>query len=131
MLIETKYFGEMEIDEEKIIHFETGLPGFVHEQQFVVLDLPGNELLQILQSVHTPELAFFVTNPHYFYGNYEFKLEEHVVEALRIKDEKDIVILSIMTIKEPFANSTINLKAPVIINWDQKCGKQFILNDDK
>lgn len=131
MLVETKYLGEMEIDEEKIIQFASGLPGFQDETKFVVLDIPGNELLQILQSIETPDLAFFVTSPHYFYKDYTFKLDEHIVEALKITNQKEVVILSIMTIKEPFSSSTINLQAPIIINSAAKSGKQFILNDEK
>lgn len=131
MLVETKYLGEMEIDEEKTIQFASGLPGFHDETRFAILDIPGNELLQILQSIETPSLAFFVTSPHYFYKDYEFKLDDHIIDALQITEQKDVVILSIMTIKEPFSASTINLKAPIIINSAKKSGKQFILNDDK
>lgn len=131
MLVETKYLGELEVDEEKIIHFASGLPGFLDEKKFAVLDIPGNELLQILQSIQTPNLAFFVTNPHYFYESYEFKLDEHIIDALQITEEKEIVILSIMTIKDPFHTSTINLQAPIIINSKKKSGKQYILNDEK
>lgn len=131
MKIETKYLGEMEIDESKIIHFESGLPGFLDEKSFVVLDIPGNNVLQILQSVTTPELAFIVTNPHYFYEDYEFKLEDSIVELLGIKKKEEIVVMSILTVRDPFPTSTINLKAPLIINWANKRGKQVVLNDEK
>lgn len=131
MKIETKYLGEMEIDESKIIHFESGLPGFLDEKSFVVLDIPGNDVLQILQSVTTPELAFIVTNPHYFYEDYEFKLEDSIVELLGIKKKEEIVVMSILTVRDPFPTSTINLKAPLIINWANKRGKQVVLNDEK
>jgi len=121
----------MEIEQEKIIHFETGLPGFAKETKFVVLDLPGNDLLQILQSIQTTHLAFIVTNPHYFYKDYEFKLDEHVIEALEITSEQEVVILSIMTIRDPFHLSTINLQAPLIINQTNKRAKQYILSNEK
>ena len=128
MKINTKYFGEMDIDESKIIHFESGLPGFIDEKKFVILDIPGNSLMQVLQSVNTSELAFIVTNPHYFYEDYQFKLEEQIVDMLKIKQKQDIVIMSILTVQDPFKLSTINLKAPLIINWENKLGKQVILN---
>src|SRR5699024_10408089 len=115
----------------KVIHFPTGLPGFQDESSFVLLDIPNNEVLQILQSVQTPELAFIVANPHDFYKDYAFKLDEPTLDALQIKEGKEIVILSIMTIQEPFSESTINLKAPIIIHANKRLGKQCILNDDK
>lgn len=131
MHIETKYVGKIEIDEQKVIHFETGLPGFKEENKFVLIDLPGNDVLQILQSVQTRELAFIVTAPHLFYKDYEFKLDEHIIESLKIKDERDVVVLSIMTIQDPFHSSTINLQAPLIINERNKLAKQYILSSDK
>src|SRR5699024_4124575 len=127
MFIQTKYLGEIEIVEEKIIYFDTGIPGFSNETKFVILDLPGNKLIQILQSVQTAELAFIVTNPHYFYQDYHFTLDDHIIETLHITEEKDIVVLSIMTIQEPFHSSTINLQAPLIINLKNKRAKQYIL----
>jgi|SRR5690625_330230 len=130
MVIQTKYLGEMEIVEDKIIYFESGLPGFSNENKFVILDIPGNDMIQILQSIQTAELAFMVTNPHYFYQNYHFKLDEHIIETLQITEEKDIVVLSIMTIQEPFHLSTINLQAPLLINLQNKRAKQFILPHD-
>lgn len=130
MLVDTKYLGKQEIQEEMIIHFETGIPGFKGEKQFVILDIPGNNVLQMMQSLHDSNLAFFITNPHDFYRDYSFNLDESVIESLAIKEEKDIVIFVIMTVKKPFEKSTLNLQAPVIINSVKKLGKQFILNDE-
>ena len=49
MLKQTKYLGETEIDEDKIITFSQGLPGFPDEREFAILDLPGNEVFHVLQ----------------------------------------------------------------------------------
>lgn len=131
MNIDTKYVGKISIEEDKILHFQSGLPGFLDEKKFVLIDLEGNDVLQILQSVQTAELAFFVTNPYFFYQDYEFKLDDHIIEALDIRDEKEVVVLSIMTIQDPFAKSTINLQAPLVINERTKLAKQYILPSDK
>lgn len=128
--IETKYLGEIEIEKEKIIHFETGLPGFESEKQFVLLDIAHNDLLQILQSVQTAELAFFVVNPYILFKDYSITLSDLIIDHLQINNKEDVVILSIITIKEPFTSSTVNLKAPIVINIANKRAKQFIMNDD-
>jgi len=130
MLVDTKYLGKQDIEEDKIIYFETGIPGFQEEKKFVVLDIPGNDVMQIMQSLQNTNLAFFITNPYHFYRDYSFKLDDGVIDSLAIKDEKEVVIFVIMTIQDPFENSTLNLRAPVIINSVKKIGKQFILNDD-
>lgn len=133
MKITTKYLGEIEIDESKRIKFESGIPGFPEETSFILLNFPGDQLsaFQVLQSLNTPDLAFIVTNPYYFYEDYEFELEGSLVEQLGIINEEDVIVLTIVTVKSPFSNSTINLKAPLIINYKTRLGKQFILQTDQ
>lgn len=129
MMIQTKYLGETSISDNKILTFDKGLPGFEEESEFILLDISDEVVFQILQSVQSPELAFFVVNPYYFFEGYEFKLNEPTIEALDIKDENDVVVLTVMTLKEPFSDSTINLKAPLIINLANRRGKQYILEE--
>lgn len=130
LIIQTKYLGETEITNDKIISFDSGLPGFEEERQFVLLDISENVVFQVLQSVTSPELAFFVVNPYLLFNDYSIKLNEHAIETLDIKEEKDVAVLTVMTLKEPFSDSTVNLKAPLVINLENKRGKQYILNDD-
>lgn len=130
MLKQTKYLGETKIEEDKIIQFPYGLPGFQDERSFALLDLPGNNFFNILQSLTTPKLAFIVTNPYEFNKEYSFDLDDGIIEQLQIEQPTDIIILTIVTVKEPFANSTLNLKAPIIVHAMNKRAKQYILNND-
>lgn len=129
MIIETKYLGEVEIDKSKILTFQSGLPGFVDEKEFVLLNFPENELFQILQSVNNINLAFIVTNPYEYYSDYEIKLDTQIRENLKIKQTSDVLVLAVVTLKDTIYKSTMNLKAPLIINQELKYGKQYILND--
>lgn len=131
MKIATKYFGEMEIDPSKQIQFVNGLPGFNDETEFVLLDMPNAPLFQVLQSVKTDYVAFITANPHVLYPDYAFRLDGNIIEQLDIKSEEEVVTLSIITLKKPFEKSTMNLKAPIVINSREKLGKQYILNTDK
>lgn len=130
MTVQTKYLGEMKVEEKDIILFNNGLPGFVTENKFTLMALPGNPIFQILQSLNTPELAFIVTDPYHFYHDYTFKLDQATLENLKISDQADVLVLTIVTLTSPFEQSTINLKAPIIINRIQSLGKQYILNDE-
>lgn len=129
--IQTKYLGDVEIEDSNIIHFPAGIPGFLDESQFVLLDIPGNPIFQFLQSVSTVDLAFVVTNPYQFYKEYSIELDDATINALKIASEQDILILTIVTVKEPFESSTINLKAPLVINLDKMLGKQYIMNTEE
>lgn len=133
MKLKTKYIGEVSVDRSKMIHFPSGLPGFQNETEFVLLNFPGelSTTFQTLQSTKSANLAFIVTNPYHFYQNYEFKLDEQIIEQLEIEQEQDVAVITIVTLKNPFEKSTMNLKAPVIINFEKRLGKQYILNTDK
>lgn len=131
MAIKTKYLGNVKIEQDKTITFENGLPGFIEEKEFTIMDLPGNPIFKVLQSLNTPELAFIVTDPYHFYQDYTFRLDSNILENLKIENEKDVLVFTIVTLTSPFKESTLNLKAPIIINTSKKRGKQYILNDDR
>lgn len=126
MKIQTKYFDEVEINEADIIQFPNGLPGFLDEKAFVLLNLEDT-VFQVLQSVETADLGFIVVQPFQFKADYRFELDDQVAEQLKIESEADIMILSIVTLKDSLKTSTVNLKAPLIINHKTKVAKQYII----
>ncbi|MGM7702915.1 flagellar assembly protein FliW [Pseudalkalibacillus sp. Hm43] len=131
MLIETRYFGEVEVEGNEVITFEQGLPGFVDEKKFVIIPFADEETpLSILQSTGTPSLAFVIANPFMFYKDYEFTIPEGVLGQLKIKDEKEVAVFVILTVEDPFENTTANLKAPIVLKVEERVGKQVVLNDD-
>lgn len=129
MNIETKYHNVIEIKEDEIWHFEKGIPGFLSEQQFVILNLPENDVFSVMQSVTTPNLAFVITNPFQFFLDYQFSIDEPSIKQLEIETDGDILPYVILTIQEPFDRSTANLQAPLILNTKNKRAKQLILSD--
>lgn len=130
MIVKTAYFGELEIEASKIIHFDHGIPGFEEEKQFILQSLEEDSGFQVLQSVQTPDLTFIVVNPYAVVIGYSFDLDEATVHALQLLDEKDLAVFAIVTLKETLAQSTVNLKAPIIINTKNKKAKQVILNEE-
>ena len=129
MKIETKYFGEIEIEENLIINFDSGIPGFPDEKAFVLLPLEEDSPFQVMQSVKTAQVAFIITSPFIFFKDYEIKLSDQVIEQLQFKNEQDVVLYTILNIREPFKDSTANLVAPVLINIKRQIGKQIVLEN--
>lgn len=128
MTIQTKYHGEQVLTPEQIIVFPKGVPGFPNETEFVILPLTDDKSFAVLQSVATAGLAFVITNPFVVYQDYNFSLDDEIADKLTITED-NLVVFSIVTAKEPFETSTINLQAPVIINIEARRGKQVILNN--
>ncbi|MEW4059270.1 flagellar assembly protein FliW [Bacillus siamensis] len=129
MIIKTKYHGEIRIDEGQIISFENGLPGFNDETQFVVLPLSEDSPFLALQSVKQEHIAFIVASPFIFFKGYEFDIDQSTLELLHIEDIDDVEVMAILTLEEPFENTTANLKAPIIVNKKEMKAKQIILHD--
>ncbi|MFS0864953.1 flagellar assembly protein FliW [Fredinandcohnia sp. 179-A 10B2 NHS] len=129
MKLHTKYHGEISIEETEIITFENGIPGFLEEKKFVFLPFGDDSVFFIMQSVGTSELAFVVASPFAFFNEYDFTLEEQVVEQLQLDSEKDVTVYVILTVQEPFDRSTANLQGPVVVNNKMKLGKQVILTN--
>jgi flagellar assembly factor FliW len=129
MEIKTKYHGIIEMDRKDVLQFKNGIPGFLEEKSFVLLPFNTESPFWILQSTNTPELGFIITNPFQFFPTYEFDISENDKEFLQLTSEKDVSVWTILTIKDPFEQSTANLQAPIVINTKNQQAKQIILND--
>ncbi|MGD6967708.1 flagellar assembly protein FliW [Rossellomorea vietnamensis] len=125
----TKYHGEIDISQDDIWTFEGGIPGFIEEKQFVLLPLPQVDGFSVLQSIRTQELGFVVSDPFQFFADYDFILNDSIIELLDLKEEKNVKVLSILTVKDPITETTANLQAPLILNTDNQKGKQVILSE--
>ncbi|MFZ3590383.1 flagellar assembly protein FliW [Bacillus sp. DJP31] len=131
MNYETKYHGNIEVNETEIVVFENGLPGFEENKKFILLPLDTESPFLILQSLEERDLGFVVIEPFLTFPNYEFDLSESIVEKLQLEDKNDSIVFNILSIKEPFEQTTVNLQAPVIVNKNKRLGRQVILNDYK
>lgn len=132
MLINTKHFGEIEVDEAKIITFKNGLPGFENVKKYIII---GEENAQSpfnwLQSVDEPKLAFVIINPFIIVKNYEINLDNGALKELEIEKEEDVLVYSIVVVPEDINKMSMNLQAPLIINARNRKGMQLILDTDR
>lgn len=126
----TKFHGEVAINEADVFTFQSGIPGFLDEKKFILLPLDETPFL-VIQSVTTKEVAFIVINPFDIFPTYEVDLSQDVLEDLLIEYEQDVTVFVILTIREPFEDSTANLQGPVILNLNNKLGRQYIMNTNQ
>jgi len=132
MLLQTKHFGEIEIAENNIIKFESGLPGFEMLKEFTLIDSNDETTpFKWLQCVNEPQMAFAVANPFMIIKDYDFELSEEAVSKLDIKKIEDVAVYVIVVVPDDIKQMSMNLKAPLIINIRNKEGAQIILDTDK
>lgn len=131
MQLKTVNFGEIEINEEDVIIFPEGIPGFEDSKKYVLIGNESNEAVFFwLQSVDIPELCFVVTDPFMVYDGYGVDVEDEDVELLELTDPKKVLTLTIVVIPENNNEIRVNLKAPILINMEKKLGKQIIQKND-
>lgn len=132
MLLDTKRFGQIEIDENGILEFPEGIPGFEDIKRFVLLGSSDeSSLFQWLQAVDNTELAFVVVEPKRIWPDYEVDVDEDDVKMLEIDNESKVLVFSIVVVPEDVEKMTANLKAPILINTSNKKGKQIIMDNSR
>lgn len=132
MILQTKHFGEIDIDENRILTFKEGLLGFEHIKQFtLILNENGDVPFHWLQAIEDTDIAFVITNPFFFKSDYAFDIPDKVKRGLEIEKEEDVLVFSICVVPEDIAQMTMNLRGPLIININQKKGQQIVLDGDE
>jgi flagellar assembly factor FliW len=111
------------------IIFKKGIPGFENLKQFNIKDVENNEKFKIMESKED-EISFVIVNPFDVYSEYEIDLNDETIKELEIKNPNDVLVLSILTLGKTLQQSTMNLKAPIVINIKNNLGKQLILQSD-
>jgi len=129
MIIKTKFLGEVEIKEEDSIIFPDGILGFEESRKFILLDIPENDFFKIFQDVEREYVSFIVTDPFEFKTDYDMEVPDSELLKINIRKKEQIAMLNIVTLSDVFEKSTMNLLAPIILNTENRIGKQYVLSN--
>lgn len=129
MIINTVRFGEINVDESRVVEMRGGILGFDHLRRFILIVQDQKTPFCWFQSLEDGSVAFVVINPFIVKPDYEPVVSDADIERLEIERAEDVVLLSIVTIRsEPFAVSA-NLRAPLVVNVKKMAAKQVVLED--
>jgi flagellar assembly factor FliW len=129
MKIKTTRFGEIDVKEEEFIVMKGSILGFEHLKRFVLLQNNAKTPLWWFQSVDDPAVAFVVVNPLIIKPDYAPAFGEGDLEMLDIKKDKDIAVLSIVSVRSNPFKVTANLRAPILINAEKRTAGQIVLEN--
>ena len=135
MKVNTKLFGEIEIDDGKVLSFENGIVGFPDLKKFALMhdddgESEGGSGLSFLVSLDEPAFAMPVVNPLLVKDDYNPVVEDDLLIPLGELKEEDMLVLVTVTVPHEIKNMTVNLMAPFIINATTRKAVQVILDDD-
>ena len=131
MQIETTRFGLVEVPEEALIHFKSGIIGFPRESKFALIPHGDSTLIAWLQSATTPALAFPVVSAHGLVADYpDVSLGPVAEKAGLAGSVEDLAVLAVLSAPRS-QPATINLLAPLLINSVSKLGAQVFLEGSR
>lgn len=133
MKVNTRLFGEIEIEKEKIICFENGIIGFPDCKQFTLIfdETEDGERKNIswLQSLDEPSFALPVMDPLLVKDDYNPQVEYEMLKGLGNLTEENTYVLVTVTVPSDIKKLSVNLKAPIVINVDELKAEQIIVDD--
>ena len=132
MKANTRIFGEIDIDDSKIINMEKGMIGFPDLKKFALIYNEEREktVIKWLQSMDDGDIAFPVMEPQLVKADHRPSISEDVLEPLGSLDEENTFVLVTVTVPKEIEKMTCNLQAPIVINTSTNKAAQMIVEDD-
>lgn len=131
MKINTRDFGEMQIDDNTILEFVSGIIGFEDTKKYTLISPLGEDKFPMwLQSVEDTQPCFVVYDPMQIYPDYSFEITDAEMQALKISEDTPYRCLTVAIVPDDYRKTTINLRCPIIINTKENLAAQVMLQED-
>lgn len=114
---------EISYEESDVITLEEGLIGLPGLRRMVLVGQSTIDPFLWLASVDVSGMAFLVIEPQLIFSDYKLPIAE-----IKLEEEK-LLALALVKLEPDWGNTTINLRAPIIINRKTKHGVQIVLTD--
>ena len=112
--IESTRFGALDIPDDAIIEFPTGLIGLGGTRYTLIAREESAPFLW-LHSVDDPSLAIPVTNPWHFFSSFEVEISDSEAERIGVSDPAQAEVLVTVRAGESLDDFRANLRAPILI----------------
>lgn len=134
MKVNTRVFGEIDIEEEKIINFPGGIIGFPELNQFTLIydeEKGVNAGIRWLQSLQEPAFAMPVMDPLVVKEDYNPEVNDDILEPAGNVNPDNMLVLVTVTVPSDLTQMTVNLRGPIVINAEEKKACQIIVDGDE
>ena len=130
MQINTKKFGEITIEDEKIITFENGIIGFPDLKKFTLIhdaDEGSTAVIRFLQSMEEPGFALPVIDPFVVTADYNPEVNDELLASAGNLTEENTLVLVTITVPSDLTKMSVNLQGPFVINIEERKACQIII----
>ena len=133
MKANTRIFGEIDIDESKIITFVNGMVGFPDMKKFTIIydeEKQNKGGIMWFQSLDEPEFAMPVMEPTVILPEYNPTVNDELLSPLGELTSDNLYVLVTVTVPSDITKMTANMKGPIIINTDTLLASQIVVEND-
>ena len=133
MQILTKIFGEIIIDDDKIIQFPNGIIGFPDLTEFTLVhdEEKGTDSIHWLQSLQEPAFAMPVMDPLIVCPDYNPEADDELLNVLGTIIPEELLVLVTVTVPSDLTKMSVNLRGPIVINAAEKKATQIIVEGEE
>lgn len=128
MRIHTTRFGRIDVEPADVLNFSSGLPGLEDCRQWALLADAANDALGWLQSVARGDVALAVVSPRRFVPDYQVRIPRSELSPLALADVRQAQV--VVVVGRNGTSLTLNLKAPIVINLENRTGRQVVASGD-
>ncbi|MCA1983192.1 flagellar assembly protein FliW [Nocardioides nematodiphilus] len=129
MLAVATYDETRSVQDLPVIELVESMPGFPDDHRFELAHLDESGVLGTLRSLDHDGLQFLVVPATHFFPDYEPVVSDETVTALGIEAVEDVLLLLVVNAAKTLADTTVNLRAPLLINTTSLKAAQVILDD--
>lgn len=105
------------------------MPGFPGTRLFEFEQLEAGGVLGKMSSLDTPGLSFLVVPAGEFFPDYAPTIDGTTVAELGLEKADGTLVMLVVRAGETLASTSVNLRAPMVINTVTGRGLQVILDD--
>lgn len=109
-------------EENQVITFAEGLIGMPDMRRAVLVPMDEFEPFCWLASIESEKNRFIVVDPNLIFGEYEPFISNDLAND-------QLQTLAIVKVSSDWAKTTVNLRAPLVINSETRRGAQVILSE--
>lgn len=129
MKIETTRFGEIDIEEERVITMPSGMLGFSGKNRYTIICNSKESPFNWFQSVDDPALAFVIIDPLLVIPDYRISVHPSEISEIEIEDPSKALFLAVVNIAKDHSQITVNLQGPIVINGEKRLAHQLVLHN--
>jgi flagellar assembly factor FliW len=112
--LQSSRFGELQIPEEAVLDFPSGLIG-LGGRRFALLARSEDSAFVWLHSMDDPDLAIPVTNPWRFFDDFAVELDDDEAERIGVTAPEDATVYVTVRSAPALEDFCANLRAPILV----------------